>query len=354
VVLQVASLDGASHDFTVSCSPRAAPIQASGTVTASAPVDIQVQPPTAGAAGTHIETCTFTSTTAPTVTARITVSAAGLPGLGGGGGGGTPGVGPTGGTVDLLDFVLTGDTRPGSCNDTAHYPTAVHQQIVRAMGALNPQFALDLGDHMYACSQNATAAQQQMALYTQGLTGFPSLFLMTMGNHECESTDCSSNTSDVNYVAFSQALQTVSKQSAPNYALQIQTRLGRVTVVVVADDFFGTAQQAWLQSTLTDADSGSIATIVAKHHPVTGSRTGPAAPWNVIQGHKYSLLLTAHNHDYEHSTSLSGRSVICGLGGANTSHTGFCRVQQTADGQLHFTQYDANGNPGDTWAVAPR
>ena len=193
-------------------------------------------------------------------------------------GGGT-GIGPTGGTVDLLDFVLTGDTRPGACNDTANYPTALHQQIVRSMAAVNAQFALDLGDHMYACSQNAQAAQQQMALYTAPLSSFPAPFFMTMGNHECENgADCSANASDVNYAAFAQALRSVSKETAANYALQIQTRLGRVTVVVVADNFFGAAQQAWLQSTMTDADTGSIATLVAKHHPVTGSRTGPAGP----------------------------------------------------------------------------
>ncbi|MGZ6142232.1 MAG: metallophosphoesterase [Myxococcales bacterium] len=351
VLLDLASTNGASHDFSVACDPDATVTPATGTVTAGTPIHLSVQAATPGVRGTHLVTCTATSSSASAVSARITVVSAGF----GTGGGGGSGIGPAGGTVDLLDFVVTGDTRPGSCDAVASYPTAIHQQIVRSMAAANPQFALDLGDHMYACSQNAQSAQQQMSLYTAPLSGFPSLFLMTMGNHECESTDCSSHTTDVNYAAFAQALQQVSKETAPNYALQIQTRLGRVTLVVVADNFFGTAQQAWLQGVLTDADASSIATLVAKHHPVTGSRTGPAGPWNVIQNHKYSLVMTAHNHDYEHDASaLTGRSVICGLGGANSAHTGFCRVQQAADGQLHFTQYDATGNPHDTWAVSPR
>ena len=149
-------------------------------------------------------------------------------------------------------------------------------------------------------------------------------------------------------------LAQVSKQSEPNYALQIQTRHGRVSVVVVADNYFGADQQQWLERTLSDADAHSVATIVAKHHPVTGQRTGPPAPWQIIQNHKYTLLLAAHDHNYQHPTAFAGRTTVCGLGGANTSHTGFCRVQQGADKKFRFTQYDATGNPGDTWAVDPQ
>src|SRR5258706_2032359 len=116
VLLQGPSADGAAHDFTVACSPRATPIPASGTVSGSAPVNVQIQPPSSGVAGTHIETCTFQSTSAPTVSARLTVSAAGFPGLGGGGG--AP-IRPTRGTLDLLHLVITGGTPPRAGNDTA-------------------------------------------------------------------------------------------------------------------------------------------------------------------------------------------------------------------------------------------
>ena len=79
-----------------------------------------------------------------------------------------------------------------------------------------------------------------------------------MGNHECEGgKDCSANTTDVNYSTFLNALKQVSKQTNPNYALQLQTRLGRATLVVVADNSFSAADQAWLTSTLTDADKNS-------------------------------------------------------------------------------------------------
>src|SRR5947209_19412552 len=44
---------------------------------------------------------------------------------GGGGTGGTSSVGTKGGSVALLHFGITGDTRPPACEDTANYPTAV-------------------------------------------------------------------------------------------------------------------------------------------------------------------------------------------------------------------------------------
>ena len=265
-------------------------------------------------------------------------------------------IGPTGGAVDLLDFVLTGDTRPPSCSPSEVYPTAVHAQVIAAMKAAHPQFALDLGDHMYVCNQDAAAAQRQMDLYTQPLAGFPAPFFMTMGNHECENgADCSARPTDANFSAFSKALARVSGQSLPYYALQIQTRLGRATVVVVADNYFDATAQAWLERTLSDADRGSKYTIISKHHPVTGSRMGPLGPWQVIQNHKVSLILTAHDHTYTHDKqALGGRTVICGLGGANAAHTGYCRVRQASDGSLSFTQFDVGGNPGDAWTVTAR
>ena len=271
-------------------------------------------------------------------------------------GGSGAGIGPTGGAVDLLDFVLTGDTRPPTCDHTENYPTAIFAQIASAMSAMNPQFGLDLGDHMYVCAQNTAMAQAQMALYVQSVANFKQPFFMTMGNHECEDgADCSSTPTDANYAAYIAALQTVSHEKLPYYALQIQTRLGRATLVFIADDFFDATAQSWLQDTLTDADANSVYTIIIKHHPVTGSRTGPAAPNTVLESHKYSLILTAHDHDYAHSTSqFGGRSVICGLGGANVSNTGFCRVQQRSDGTLLFTQYDINSNPGSSWSVSAR
>ena len=71
------------------------------------------------------------------------------------------------------------------------------------------------------------------------------------------------------------------------------------------------------------------------------------------------VFACAHAHDYDHPTAdYGGRSLICGLGAANTSYTGFCRVQQQADQTLEVTSYDAYGNvrtdPSSTFVVTPQ
>ena len=352
--LAVNNATAAPIAVTIACGPRAQVMPAAGTIPANGKLWFNVQVPTQSVTGTHLEGCEVKDATGVVVAKFIaSVTFAGKPVEPPGGG---P-IGPTGGSVDLLDFTLTGDTRPAHCNAVDQYPAATHAQIIAAMGTFKPQFGIDLGDHMFACNETAAlTAQPQMDLYLKGLEGFPASFFMTMGNHECIwGADCSTRPDDPNYKAFSAALLKISKQSKPNYALQIQTRKGRVTVVIVADNYFGAPEKTWLEATLTDADAKSVATIVAKHHPVTGSRTGPPGPWQVIQGHKYTLILSAHDHSYSHEpTAFAGRTVICGLGGANPNNTGFCRVQQGDDGKFRFTAYDATGNPGDTWSVDPQ
>ncbi len=269
------------------------------------------------------------------------------------------GIGPNGGTVDLLDFVMTGDTRPPVCDLLSLYPQAAFQGDVAEMAKLSPQLALDLGDHMFVCTQSLQSARAQLKLYTDALVSFQPPWFMTMGNHECESTDCSASPSDANFTAYSEALQLVSQKSLPYYKLDIHTRLGLARIVFLADNYADAAAQSWAESTLAEADTLAKYTIVAKHHPVTGSRTGPQWAHDVVLRHKYSLILTAHAHDYSHDTSAyGGRSVVCGLGGANTSYTGFCRVEQKPDGTLSFTAYDSYGNvrtdPSSTFSVTPQ
>jgi hypothetical protein len=271
-------------------------------------------------------------------------------------GGADAGVGPEGGTVDLLDFTITGDTRPPACDLTLLYPKEIIRAEVLQMSALAPQFALDLGDHMFVCTGSAERASAQMQLYVQALQGFSPPWFMTMGNHECQLADCSgaAGTLDANYRAYLAALEQVSKRDQPFYLIDIQTRLGLARLVFVADNLQSAEQRAWLESTLREADRIAKYTIVAKHHPIDGSHMGPPWAWAIIRKHKYSLILTAHAHTYAHPAAASGRSAICGLGGASSTATGFCRVQQLATGELRFVQYDISGNPHDSWSVAPQ
>ena len=277
----------------------------------------------------------------------------------------TGSVGGDGGNVDRLWFATTGDTRPSSCNDTAGYPKAAIAQIAQAMKALRVQFTVDLGDHMYVCSDSGgltmaqldAAAQTQMGFYLGAIAQGPSTWWMTMGNHECDAAyalrqPClAGGPHDPNFAAYLTALG----RPQPYYFNDVRTGAGLARFVVVADDSWSAAQSAWLSSTLADADTHAKYTIVARHHPVTGTRIGTNEILSILQQHKYTLLLTAHNHDYEHDASAwGGRSTVVGLGGAGGSW-GFGTVLQNADGTLTFVRRDANGNPlGAAWSVSPQ
>jgi hypothetical protein len=287
------------------------------------------------------------------------------PGPGGGALPGTPdpgevpagSVGATGGAVDRLWFATTGDTRPGFCDRIEDYPTAAMGQIARAMKALRVQLALDLGDHMYVCNHSLAEARSQMALYMGAAAQGPATWWMTMGNHECGNEtapySCFGGHGDANFTAYMAAL----RRPLPYYFADVQTSLGKARFVVVADDSWDAAQADWLESTLAAADASARYTIVARHHPVTGARTGNARIVQTIARHRYSLILTAHSHTYAHDPeAFGGRSAVVGLGGAPSSTPpGFATVLQNRDGSLTFVRRDANGNPIDVpWTVPPQ
>ncbi|MCA1826281.1 MAG: metallophosphoesterase [Myxococcales bacterium] len=265
-------------------------------------------------------------------------------------------VGLDGGTVERLWFATTGDTRPHNCDDTASYPKAAIAQIAAAMKALRVQFTVDLGDHMYVCNADDAEAATQMGYYMTGIASGPSTWWMTMGNHECGNTkypySCFvGGAHDANFAAYIAALN----RPLPYYFTDVQTASGLARFVMIADDSWDQAQSAWLSSTLGYADAHAKYTIVARHHPVQGTRTGAAEILSILEAHKESLILTAHNHDYEHDLSTwSARSTVVGLGGAGYDW-GFATVLQNPDGTLTFVQRDANGNPiGAPWSVSPQ
>lgn len=277
----------------------------------------------------------------------------------------TGSVGADGGTVDRLYFATTGDTRPSSCNDTVTYPKAAIAQIATAMKKLDVQFTVDLGDHMYVCSdvggltmaQLDTAATTQMGYYMTAIGNGPSTWWMTMGNHECDAAynkhqSCLvGGAHDPNFAAYMSALA----RPQAYYFTDVQTTAGLARFVMIADDSWNATQSQWLKDTLTYADANAKYTIIARHHPMQGSRTGTAEILSIIAAHKYTLILTAHNHDYEHDTSTwAGRSTVVGLGGAG-GYWGFATVEQKADNTLQFIQRDANGNPVNAaWSVSPQ
>jgi len=266
-------------------------------------------------------------------------------------------VGFDGGSADRLYFAVTGDTRPGACDATDQYPTAAITQIAASMKGLRVQFALDLGDHMFVCNQSVAEAQQQMGFYTAAIAGGPATWWMTLGNHECGTayagSSCSVGTPDANFDVFMAAL----KRPRPWYATDVSTSAGLARFVFVADDAWSPEQAAWLEQTLADADQRARYTIVSRHHPVRGSRSGSDAIVQAITQHKFTLLLTAHEHAYAHDPALyGGRTAIVGIGGGPSSAPpGFGTILQNPDGSMTFVLRDLTGNPvGTPWTVQPQ
>src|SRR5262249_8781128 len=102
-------------------------------------------------------------------------------------------VGPKGGTVSLLKFGVTGDTRPGYCDDVASYPTDTITNIFGRMQQAGVQFAIATGDFQYTCNGGYAVGMQQLALYRSAAAMLGGkLVFPTMGNHECsQKTFCS-------------------------------------------------------------------------------------------------------------------------------------------------------------------
>ena len=274
----------------------------------------------------------------------------------GGGSHGKPGIGPSGGAVSLLHFAVTGDTRPKACEDVAGYPTAVITSIAAAFETEGAQFAVDLGDHMYVCNNDLANARAQMALFMSATGAYSGTWFMTMGNHECFHSPCLLDSKVANYVAYTEALAPVSK--LPYYSFDVDTSGGRATFVVIADNGWNAAQESWLKQTLTRADRDAAYTIVVRHHPPSDtSLTEHAAILAVIHAHKFALLLTGHDHKYEHPPRTdNGRVLVLGTGGAplvaGGSFFGYAMVDQLPSGELQVTVKNiATGLAHDTWTV---
>lgn len=268
-------------------------------------------------------------------------------------------VGPNGGSVDRLWFAVTGDTRPGACDASDLYPRSAIAEIAASMKALEVQFALDLGDHMYVCNGSYAEAAQQMGFYTTAIAAGPATFFMTLGNHDCGSSfarsgaraGCFEESADANFRAYLAALG----RPRPYYAIDVATFAGLARFVFVADDAYDAVQAAWLERTLADADARARITVIARHHPMSGARSGNPDIVATIERHRYALLLSAHLHTYAHGEDHGGRAAIMGLGGAPSAlPPGFATVLQNADGSLTFTPRDAAGEPIHTaWTVGP-
>jgi hypothetical protein len=277
-------------------------------------------------------------------------------------------VGPQGGSVDRLSFGFTGDTRPDKCGDP--YPAAVIQSIYTQMKGQGVQFALDQGDHMFSCGTSLATfvdARTQMIKYVAAATLLGKTVFMTMGNHECSEESralCTlgSTGTNPNYTAFMEAMQSISPK--PYYRFDVTTSTGLAVFIVVADDVWDAAEEAWLTQQLSDADVHAKYTFVSKHHPL-GSTEWPQFQqiYDLVTAHKYTLFFTGHSHLYRQQSS-DPRSLVIGIGGAPLASSysgqpapfwGYGTAVQGADDRIYVTVYDqATGSMRDHFDVGPQ
>jgi len=270
-------------------------------------------------------------------------SAGGSGGGSGVGSGSSGSVGPTGGTVDHLYFAVIGDTRPYNIDDTANYPTAIIDNIYKEIQALSPQpqFVVATGDYMYA-NISAGTAQPQVNDYMAARQAYTGTFFPAMGNHECDgytADNCTSFTQSDNIKAFMSSMITPLGLSVPYYEVDINGLKGDFTskLLVIACNYWNTAQQSWLTSALARP---TTYTILARHED-SGATTGPCVNTveTMMKNATYNLSLVGHSHTF--SVNASTKEIIVGNGGVQQTAVpyGFATFEEL-NGSFQIKQYD--------------
>lgn len=246
---------------------------------------------------------------------------------------GAAAVGANGGNVDHLYFAVVGDTRPGTMNDTANYPTAVITQIFQEVQALSPavEFMVSTGDYMYASGANA---QPQMNLYVQARKAYAGTLFAAMGNHECDGFTADNCTvgQTTNNTAFMSALVTPLGKTLPYYSVPINALDGTWTskVVVISCNTWNATQKSWLTTTLGQP---TTYTLLVRHEP-SDATTGPcvADVEALMKQFPYDLSIVGHTHLF----AVRTKEIVVGTGGAPLANTtnvfGFATIEKVAGG----------------------
>jgi hypothetical protein len=257
-------------------------------------------------------------------------------------------VGVTGGRVSVLSFVVVGDTRPPTVDDTSAYPTAIITQIFRDVESLEPMplFGLSTGDYMFASTGGGQAARQ-LNLYLHARAGYSGLMFPALGNHECTgatASNCGSGNADGitdNYTQFVTKMLQPLGLASPYYSIRIDSSSGAWTAkfVFVAANAWDAAQASWLETTLAQA---TTYTFIVRHEPSSAITAPGVIPADeIILKHPYTLLIAGHSHTYARS---GAKEVIIGNGGAPLTSSGvnygFGLFQQRADRAIQVDVVD--------------
>ena len=276
----------------------------------------------------------------------------------GGTGGGVNGI--TGGTLDTLRFVVVGDTRPATVDDTAGYPTAIITKIWQEVEARSPRpaFAVTTGDYMFATPGKGQASPQLDA-YLNARATFTNLSFPAMGNHECSgytASNCGTGNTDgvtENYTVFLQKMLSPLGVTKPYYTLTVGSTNNTWTAkfVFVAGNAWDSGQSAWFTAEMAKP---TTYTFVVRHEGSNATTAPGVTPSGQIMSKStYTLLLAGHTHTFSYSSS--SREVIIGNGGApltGSINYGYLVGEQRSDGAIVFSEYDYSTNAvAQTFAV---
>jgi Calcineurin-like phosphoesterase len=268
-------------------------------------------------------------------------------------------VGPSGGSVDALHFVVVGDTRPPVVDDTSAYPTAVITRIWEDIESLSPRpdFAISTGDYMFASTTRGQASPQ-LDLYLQARERFSNIAFPAMGNHECTgatASNCGPGTADGvtdNYTQFLDKLLAPLGIVTPYYVIHVGSTSHAWTAkfVFIAANAWTEAQRSWLASTLAEP---TTYTFVVRHEPIAADTAPGVIPSeHIIRQHPLTLRIVGHTHTFRYHP---GSEIVVGNGGAPLSGSvgyGYVIARQRSDGAIVFTEYDyATNAANQTFAV---
>ena len=197
------------------------------------------------------------------------------------------------------------------------------------------------GDYMYA-NISAGTAQPQVNDYMAARAAYSGTFFPAMGNHECDgytADNCTSFTQSDNIKAFMSSMITPLGLSVPYYEVDINGLKGDFTskMLVIACNYWNTAQQSWLTSALAKS---TTYTILVRHEDSTAT-TGPCVNTveTLMKSATYNLSLVGHSHTF--SVDASTKEIIIGNGGVQQTAVpyGFATFEEL-NGSFQIKQYD--------------
>jgi hypothetical protein len=246
-----------------------------------------------------------------------------------------------GGQVDHLFFAVVGDTRPPFPDETQAYPTAIIEKIYEDLDTLGPrpQFAVGVGDYMFASLDGGQAATQ-MKLYSGAVSRYHGPVFAALGNHDCAgavSINCA-NQMTGNFQAYLDYLVFPLGKTLPYYSIPIEATDHSWTakVLILACNAWDNPQITWMN---TELARPTTFTFVVRHEPA-GTTAAPceADVARALAAYPYNLSIVGHIHTFQ----LSGNQLMVGNGGAplmGYPQSGYTTVEQV-DAGFRVTSYD--------------